>query len=277
MITITAQERLVLQTLVEEHGDFGKPVVDLNISNQIGLNVETIRNILQMLQEKELVSLVFTEKGLVSFIEAKGRLKISEIHAASATMSFLPRPQSTSVAVAGLTGTGKSLLINKVIGRNETNVMSIFPGTIELQRIKAEVNGRKIEIIDCPGLGSGRRFDTMYFEAYKKLVTECNILLWTIRADTKVVTLDEDYFHDLQRVALESRVRVLLVLTYCDRIQPGTWLIQDQRPDAEQSRSLELRTIYLSGLLQIPTAKILLCSSIYNYGIDSIRSHIAAV
>jgi predicted GTPase len=276
MVTITAPERLVLQALVEGHGDFGKPVPDLFISDRVAIKLETVRTILQMLQEKELVALVFTERGLVSFIEAKGRLLLSEIHAASAMMSIRSKPVWTSVVVAGLTGTGKSFLINKVIGRNEANVISIFPGTIELQRVRAEIDGKMVEFIDCPGLGSGRRFDTTYFETYKQIVAECSLLIWTIRADTRVVTLDEDYFLALQDVAFQNRVRSVLVLTFCDRMQPGTWLVREKRPDDDQQKSLELRTIYLSGLLQVTTTRILSCSAIYNYGISSIRTHIAA-
>ena len=274
MVTINAQERLVLQALIEEHGEYGKPVADVAIGQRVALKIETVRDVLLVLQEKELVSLVFTERGLVSFIEARGRLKLGELHAAS-SVTFPSIPQVTRIAVAGLTGTGKSLLVNKIVHDNLMSVVSIFPGTVELQRVQAEIGGRTVEFVDCPGLGSGRRFDKLYFEAYKNLVAESNVLLWTIRADTKVVSLDEDYFLELQEVASKSKARSLLALTYCDRIQPGTWLADLQRPDEEQARSLELRTIYLSGLLQMPLASILPCVSVFSCGIDAIRSRIS--
>jgi transcription initiation factor IIE alpha subunit len=83
MATISNQERLVLQAIVEEHGDYGKPVADLAICQRVAMKSETVRDVLRILQEKELISVGFTERGLVSFVEARGRLKLGELHAAT--------------------------------------------------------------------------------------------------------------------------------------------------------------------------------------------------
>jgi predicted GTPase len=228
---VTPAERLILQSIVESQGDYGRPVSDFIISHDTSLKLEDVRNILQMLQENEMVSLVFTERGLVTFIEAKGRLELSQSYAALEPRRRSSRSTTITVSVAGLTGTGKSLLINRLIGDNIMNVVSIFPGTIEIQRYQAKINNRKVELTDCPGLGSGQKSDTLYFAMYKEMAAASDIVLWTVRADTKVVSLDERYFEDLRHVASEHKTKILIALTYCDRIEPGNWDSTNQCPD----------------------------------------------
>jgi predicted GTPase len=277
-IDVSASERLVLQALLECQGEVGKPVSDVLVSDQTALRLEDARDILQILQEKEMVSLVITQKGLVSFIEGRGRLALRQFYASSTLtrISETTEPELVRVAVAGLAGTGKSMLINRLLNQNIMNVISIFPGTIEIQRHRAQINQHQVELIDCPGLGSGQRSDAIYFDSYKTLLSECHVLLWTVRADTKVVSLDEHYFGELLIAASPKRARVYIVMNYCDRMQPGSWDSANQRPDEEQTKSIDLRLTYLSGVLQIPPNVILKCSALYDFGIDNLRSLITA-
>ena len=182
----------------------------------------------------------------------QGRIELELLKGFSSQPSSSPALEGKRVAVLGLTGTGKSLLINRISESNLMNVVSIFPGTTELQSLVAEVNGQKIHFMDCPGIGTGVKADKKTLKLYHRVISESDCILWAIRADTNPITLDEQCIDQLSVGLLERELPLYLILTHSDRIQPGNWDGSRNKPNEEQARSLELRSIYLSGILQIP-------------------------
>lgn len=270
---LSGPEKLVLESLKELQGDSGRPVSEDEIQALTKLSIDDIRYALQSLQERELVSLAFTKSGVVSFIEARGRLALRKTNP-SATVEPIKMGDVARVLVAGLTGTGKSSLINAILGQVIMNVVSIFPGTVEEQSHKTTIDRVALEIMDCPGLGAGKKFDKKTIDLCKTLLENSKVLLWAVRADTKVVSLDSDYFEELHELAVARKVKVLVPLTFCDRMQPGEWDSLKNTPDNEQARSIDLRRIYLSGILQIPPSQIIECSSPKGFGIDLLKREI---
>ncbi len=274
MAKLFGAQRMVLQAVNDLPKHPAGYVTDDQISRATGIDVSEVRDWIETLEGGGHIEVAKTGFGLSACISAGGRLALSRSLSGSSADDNNFREKPLKLVVMGLTGTGKSLLINKISGKEEFEVSHVVPGTKANQSVTFEISGQKIECIDCPGIGSGLKFDKKYFELYRQIIPKATTVLWVVRADSRIISLDELYFGEVQDIALRSSLNIQLVLTYCDRIQPGDWDERNNRPSDEQSRSLDRRAMYLLGTFQLPDHEIVMTSSTKNYNIDKLKERI---
>ena len=107
-----------------------------------------------------------------------------------------------------------------------------------------------------------------------RLVSDVRCIVWLMTCATRVRSLDVRFFKKLHVLAVRKKIKIMVVLTWCDVISPGKWDVRNNRPSKAQERSLELVRAHTSGLLQIPDNRVLCVSAIRNYNISELRKHL---
>jgi predicted GTPase len=272
MAKLIGAQRLVLQAIQDSPRNAAGSVTDTQVAQGSGITLKDVQDWFETLEGEDLIQVARTTAGLSASITAKGRLSLGQALPLIPAIKPYVIAGPLRLAVLGLTGSGKSALINQLIGRDILGVLSVNPGARQIQQCEAEVGGRRAEIIECPGLGTGNKFDARYFEKYKELVLYSNCIIWTVRADYRAIGLDLQYFEDIHMMAIMSNIKLLLVLTHCDLVHPGDWDENGNCPSADQSRSIELRTMYFSAAFQVPVGGIAHVSSTRGHNIVRLRS-----
>ena len=161
-------ERSVLQSVMVEQGATGKPALDSSMASSLDLEIQQIHWLLEILEQKGLVTLARTSRNLIAFIEPKGRLLLSQRAGASTSVTDADQPGVLKIAFMGMTGSGKSTLINAILESNIANVNALFPGTKQVLYVSGQIENQNVILVDCPGLGWTEELDDEYFEVYRQ-------------------------------------------------------------------------------------------------------------
>ena len=111
--------------------------------------------------------------------------------------------KSIPILVTGKTGTGKSALINGLIGKNVTEEGdTLDPTTSKVEQIKQMVHGISMSIFDSPGLQDGTKKEDEYLRDMEQKCEKVDLVLYTIMmtdqrvhaADTKAMKKLTDSF-----------------------------------------------------------------------------------
>ena len=107
------------------------------------------------------------------------------------------------ILVTGKTGTGKSALINGLIGRNVTKEGdTLDPTTARVEQIKQMVHGISMSVFDSPGLQDGTSREHEYLQDMQRKCEKVDLVLYAIKmtdqrvhaADTKAMKKITDAF-----------------------------------------------------------------------------------
>ncbi|MCE7083010.1 GTPase family protein [Streptomyces sp. ST2-7A] len=171
-----------------------------------------------------------------------------------------------SVAIVGQTGVGKSSLLNALFG-TELEVGDITPTTKEPEpvRMKGE-RGHEIVFWDMPGFGESATADRGYLELYRTRLTECDVVLWALHADSRSVTYDLNVLERLLDSAGDETRRALvgkltLVLTKVDMLAPPPWIFAKDRktgffaPGPELAPRITAKADYFEEVFLAPYAE----------------------
>src|SRR5437660_10525108 len=129
--------------------------------------------------------------------------------------------KSLIISIMGQTGVGKSSLINALFG-TDLHVDPVSPGTLkpEVRYVKGK-SGHNVTLYDLPGIGESQKADEQYFDQYKQMLLESNVVIWATLADSRSFSFDRDALDKaLNTINKELRVtlmsKIIFVLTKVD-------------------------------------------------------------
>ena len=126
------------------------------------------------------------------------------------------------ILLTGKTGTGKSSLINGIIGKNVTKEGdTLRPETSKVEHFKRIVNGVPMEVFDSPGLQDGTENEKQYIIEMGEKCKDVDLILYTVKmTDTRVHEDDKDAMEKLTVAFGEAFWRkTMFVLTFANNVR----------------------------------------------------------
>ena len=125
-----------------------------------------------------------------------------------------------TIALVGQTSTGKSSLVNAIVGQTVAAV-GAMPLTEGIERYEAALGSTPITLLDTPGYG-GDGADAKQADAIRQALDECDIALVVMAASMPARQPEAELFADLQNRFDRDRPLPPLVgvLTQVDRLPP---------------------------------------------------------
>lgn len=149
------------------------------------------------------------------------------------------RNYTPKIGVFGVTGVGKSSLCNALFGSDMAEVSDVAACTRDPQELFiSNGNGKGIKLIDVPGVGERIELDVKYFELYKNLMPELDLVLWVIKADDRAYTVAEKAYKEILKPYAE-RCPVIFVINQVDKINPvREWDTEKNQPGEKQCKNI---------------------------------------
>lgn len=147
------------------------------------------------------------------------------------------------IGVMGKTGVGKSSLCNAIFQQDVCKVSHVEACTRKLEELQIDVGGRKLTLIDLPGVGESEARDIEYKSLYQELIPTLDLVLWVIKADDRALGPDENFYKNVIK-PLSAEDKILFVINQADKIEPSyEWDGSKKRPSATQIENLERKEI----------------------------------
>jgi predicted GTPase len=162
-----------------------------------------------------------------------------KIVSASVMKAFQTKPPT--IAVVGLSGTGKSSTLNELFGQH-LPVSHSIRGTIAFTRIELHAKPRDayfgplpFVFMDAPGLGEDLDRDGGYLDEYDKYLPECDVILWVLAARNRALSQDQAY---LSRFS-QYKEKIILGINQADIVHPNSWDQRTNLPSTDQIREID--------------------------------------
>ena len=127
---------------------------------------------------------------------------------------------SVKILVIGRTGTGKSTLINNILGRKIASVgHRLYPETRTVSAYKKEIYGVNVTVCDTPGLGDASGNEEEYMKNIKAYCGDPDLVIFCLSMDnTRWHTDDENAIMIVTKhLGKEIWEYSMLVLTFADK------------------------------------------------------------
>lgn len=196
----------------------------------------------------------------------KTKTRINKVNELKALKKF-------KVGVFGETGTGKSTLCNALLGEEIMRVSDIFPVTRGIDSATLIANTElAIEIIDYPGIGESIEGDKRYEELYESGFEDLDMIIWVLRSDVRNYKQSQAHLNKLLNLNINENKDFILALSMVDRMDTsGIWDEINNAPSKGLLSMIERKTMYVSGILQIPPERIIPISGLKGYNIENLK------
>ncbi|MDO5070238.1 MAG: 50S ribosome-binding GTPase [Neisseria zoodegmatis] len=188
------------------------------------------------------------------------------------------RNYTPKIGVFGVTGVGKSSLCNALFGSDMAEVSDVAACTRNPQELFiSNNNGKGIKLIDVPGVGERIERDVEYFELYKNLMPELDLVIWVIKADDRAYTVAERAYKEILKPHAE-RCPVVFVINQVDRINPlREWDVEKNQPGEKQQNNILIKIDEISKAFNVSTKFISTVSASERYNLLSLMDLIVEV
>lgn len=132
----------------------------------------------------------------------------------SKTINYEPK-----IGVMGKSGSGKSSLVNAILGKEVCKTGSAGGCTRAFQEESINISGTTITFVDLPGISENKQHHIEYNALYKEKVKDLDLILWVIKVNDRANKDDEEFYEEL--IKFYDKERILFVLSQCDNIQPS--------------------------------------------------------
>lgn len=129
------------------------------------------------------------------------------------------------ILITGKTGTGKSALINGIIGTNASKEGgSLNPTTSKVEEYRRTARGVKMLVYDSPGLQDGTKSEKAYLLDMEKKCKGIDLVLYTIRMSDQRINVGDVEAMKKLTIAFGKKFweRTMFVLTFANQVRdPG--------------------------------------------------------
>ena len=163
------------------------------------------------------------------------------------------KPPSVKILVIGRTGSGKSTLINNILGRKIASVGDRpYPETTTVSVYKQEIYGVSVTVCDTPGLGDASGKDENYMKKIKASCDDPDLVIFCQSMDnTRWQTDDEIALKTVTRhLGTKIWEHSVLVLTFADRFIANLRNEVDKL-EAFKQRQSDLKRLFKGALEEI--------------------------
>jgi len=134
-----------------------------------------------------------------------------------------PKTRVPKIGLYGRSGSGKSSLINAIMGKRVAKIDDVKPGTLAPTTYDREQNGWKLTFVDSPSVGESSSEDASQ-QAINYIVEEgIDVLLFVIPANDRAVGRDYKFLMDLKAARKKidaTELPVILVINKIDLMPP---------------------------------------------------------
>jgi predicted GTPase len=149
-----------------------------------------------------------------------------------------------TIGLIGVSGVGKSFTINTLF-KTDLQTSDTLACTKEFQDIPLSLKinpggikerGKKLCIIDAPGLGEDINLDHGYIQKYKDNLQRCDVILWIMTGRNRAVALDQAYLKQLT----EFHSKIVFAINQVELIEPLAWNDKINLPKPEQQENISI-------------------------------------
>ncbi|EKF9857710.1 50S ribosome-binding GTPase [Vibrio cholerae] len=177
------------------------------------------------------------------------------------------RNYKPKVGIFGVTGVGKSSLCNALFGKDIAQISDVAACTRKPQEIFIGDEESGINIVDVPGVGETPDRDEEYFQLYKSLTAELDLVIWAIKSDDRAYSIALKAYNEILRPVKEICPTVF-VITQVDKIEPlFDWDKDTNQPGENKAANINKKVMEVSAAFDISVKNIGFVSASQKYNL----------